>query len=106
MSKEVIEAAVKILGKTYQIKCPATEINSLKRAASYLDTQMRQLGSVNESLDKVAITAALNVVHQLLTIEQHKETQMQNIHQRLHNLHAKIERALVLEAQMELQPTE
>src|SRR5579872_2211706 len=107
MSKKTAETTIEILGKSYQIKCPEHEINSLQRAANYLEEKMRVLHQGSGfCIDKVAIIAALNVVHQLLTFEQQKELRMGDINQRLHDLQNKIEHALMPTVQMELQPTE
>ncbi|EKD55096.1 MAG: hypothetical protein ACD_60C00026G0003 [uncultured bacterium] len=96
MSANSAETTVEILGKTYQIKCPAAEVDALQRAAEYLQEKMRHIhdGSGIMHLDRVAVIAALNVVHQLLTFESQKENYIQNIHQRLRDLHNKIEHAL------------
>lgn len=103
MSLEIQDTSVEIMGKVYHIKCPKNEVSSLRRAADYLQEQMRKVresGVLN--MDAVAVITALNIVHQLLTVEQHKSQDMQSINQRLLALQAKVEQALVLSAQMEL----
>ena len=91
------ETSIEILGKAYQIKCPASEIDSLQSAAQYLDDKMRHLREQGGamSLERLAIIAALNVVHQLLTWEQQKDSQAQAINQRLYALQHRIESALI-----------
>ncbi|MEO8401553.1 MAG: cell division protein ZapA [Gammaproteobacteria bacterium] len=108
MTKNTAETTIEILGKSYQIKCPDTELSSLQRAACYLEEKMRDLHDANNgfNVDRIAIIAALNVVHQLLTFENQKETHLGNINQRLHDLQNKIEHALMPTVQMELQPAE
>jgi len=96
--------SIDILGKTYQIKCPESEIASLQRAARYLEDQMRSIQSADSLLnvDRVAIVAALNIVHQLLTLEQQKNQQIQSVHQRLYDLQNRIEGAIEQNKQLEL----
>jgi len=65
---------------------------------------IRESGILN--LDRVAIITALNVVHQLLTLEQQKNQHAHAINQRLMALQAKVENALSQNATMELQPAE
>ncbi len=55
----------------------------------------RELGVL--SIDRVAIITALNIVHQLLSLEQQKNQQMEILNRRLANLQTKIESALVME---------
>ncbi len=101
------DTTVQLMGKTYQIKCPESEVNALQRAAQYLEEKMRlirETGILN--LDRVAIITALNVVHQLLTLEQQKNQHAHAINKRLMELQSKVDNALSHNAQMELQPAE
>ncbi len=66
MSAETV--VVKILGKEYQIACPAGQQAALVESASYLDQQMshiRQNGKVI-GLERIAVMAALNISYELL----------------------------------------
>ncbi|MCY4427287.1 MAG: cell division protein ZapA [Halieaceae bacterium] len=59
---------VNILGREYQVACPAEQEPELTAAASYLDRQMlniRDQGKV-VGLERIAVMAALNVCHELL----------------------------------------
>jgi cell division protein ZapA len=98
MVGEMEKASIEILGKNYQIHCPVAEINALQRSAQYLEAKMRVMresGVVN--IDKVAIITALNIVHQLMTLEQQKNQQMEILNRRLASLQSKIESALMME---------
>jgi cell division protein ZapA len=107
MSGETVGTAVEIMGKTYQIKCLESEINSLQRAAQYLEEKMRMMRESGIlSLDRVAIITALNIVHQLLMAEQQKNSHFQSINQRLHDLQTKIDQAITQSAAMELETAE
>ncbi len=67
MSTETI--SVHILGKDYQVACPAEEAESLVRAATELDRRMkeiRQSGSVI-GVERIAVMAALNLAHEVLS---------------------------------------
>jgi cell division protein ZapA len=108
MSNELVETNIVILGRIYQIKCPASEVSSLQHSARYLEEKMRSVrGEANNTnIERMAVITALNVVHQLLSTEQQKESHMLNINQRLHDLQTRIETALIPTVQMELQPAE
>ncbi|WIX32895.1 cell division protein ZapA [Salinicola sp. JS01] len=60
---------VTLLGKPYVIACPPEEQEQLKRAARYLDRAMHGIHSRGKVLgaEKIAIMAALNITHELLS---------------------------------------
>lgn len=98
------ETAIEIMGKTYQISCPESEINSLQCAAQYLEEKMRLMRESGIlSFDRIVIITALNITHQLLMLEQKKNERTQVINQRLTELKNKIESALAHSMPMELQ---
>jgi cell division protein ZapA len=107
MNKELPDTSVEILGKSYQIKCPESEVTSLRRAAEYLESNMRLMREAGVlSADKVAVITALNVIHQLQIAEQQKNHYIQSVNQRLLELQGRVEQALAQTAQMELQSAE
>lgn len=60
---------VRILGKDYVIACPDGEEDELLRSAHYVDEKMqtiRNSGKVMGS-DRIAVMAALNIAHEMLT---------------------------------------
>ena len=58
-----------ILGKEYQVSCPAEEVDALTQAARFLDQQMDEIRSSGKvvGLDRVAVMAALNITHDYLS---------------------------------------
>lgn len=88
MSTETI--VVHILGKDYQVACPAEERDSLLRAASELDRRMRnirQSGSVI-GVERIAVMAALNLSNEVLqgqkgAITKSDQDMLNDLHQRL-----------------------
>jgi len=60
---------VRILGKDYVIACPEGEEDELLRSAHYVDEKMqiiRGSGKIMGS-DRIAVMAALNIAHEMLT---------------------------------------
>lgn len=60
--------AVSILGKEYQVACPAEQHGELLLSARYLDEQMRAIRATGKviGLERIAVMAALNIAHELL----------------------------------------
>lgn len=60
--------AVSILGKEYQVACPAEQHAELLLSARYLDEQMRAIRATGKviGLERIAVMAALNIAHELL----------------------------------------
>ncbi len=98
---------VSILDKDYQISCPPSEAKPLREAAADLDERMREIkqnGGII-GLERIAVMAALNTVHELQT-ERSKHSQYQDsVNQYVGRLKEKIDGALDDDAQMEL-PTD
>ena len=108
MTIEVTGTTVEVLGKTYQFKCPESEIAALHLAASALQKKMQELREVNKvlSLDRLAVLAALTMTHQCLLMGDEKEVLSYKINTRLQELQTKLEKALFQHAQLELSPAE
>jgi cell division protein ZapA len=60
---------VSIMGRDFRVACPDDEQQELLEAVAYLDRKMREIrdsGKVG-SVERIAIMAALNIAHELLT---------------------------------------
>ena len=68
MNAENKTLTVSIVGKDYQVACPAGEEESLREAAHYLHTLMESIRASGRvvGLDRLAVMAALNVSNELL----------------------------------------
>ena len=68
MTAENNTLTVSIVGKDYQVACPAGEEESLRDAAHYLHKLMESIRASGRvvGLDRVAVMAALNVSNELL----------------------------------------
>lgn len=60
---------VTILDRQYRIACPDDERESLMASVAYIDQKMREIkeGGKIAGTDRIAVMAALNVAHELLT---------------------------------------
>lgn len=71
MSKKTL-VNIQVLNKELAIICPNNEKADLFAAAAYLDKKMQEVRKLSKTmdLDRIAITAALNIVHELLNLRQ------------------------------------
>lgn len=99
MNEQANSIIVKILGLDYKVKCPSDKITELQEAAIHLDNIMQEIrdGSNIVSLDRVAVVAALNVTHEMLTLKRQKNAYIELLNQRIQELQHKIELALASE---------
>jgi cell division protein ZapA len=63
---------VTVLDRTLKIACKEDEKADLLQAVEYLDAKMREIKASSKvlSVERVAIMAALNIVHELLSARQ------------------------------------
>ncbi len=82
---------VRILDQEYTVACPEDAKNELLQSADYVDRKMREIRSSGNVVgtDRVAVMAALNIAHELLTAQAENE-QLQDVRQRLARLDAQI----------------
>ena len=60
---------VTILDREFRVACPEDERAELLEAVSYLDKKMREVRDTGKvaTVERIAIMAALNIAHELLT---------------------------------------
>ncbi|MGB6976328.1 MAG: cell division protein ZapA [Gammaproteobacteria bacterium] len=99
MSKVPDTLIVKIFDKEYKVKCPAEQSEGLQAAARHLDQIMHNVRDAGNilALDRIAVLAALNITHEMLTLRKQKDDYIEQLHQRLQTLQTKIEQALAEE---------
>ena len=89
-------SVITILGKEYQIACAPEEEQALINAARHLDEQMRQIrdGGKVIGLERIAIMAALNMSHDILTRTDEDSTESLRQQQQVHKLNTKLDDTL------------
>lgn len=104
MTNKTVNTTVEILGKPYPIRCPESEVESLKQAAAFLNQKMSEVQESGKAinLERIAIISALNIAYQFLQIDQQKSSLMSRINQRISNLQDKLESAINKPLQTEL----
>ena len=105
MSKPNPQAVtITILDKEYLIACTDDERHDLIRSAEYLDKKMREIRESGKIVgsDRIAVMAALNITHELLTQGSTTKTSDKGISSRIRSLQDKIEDALYRSRQLEI----
>lgn len=84
--------SVHILDKTYHVKCPKEKSYELRQAALYLDEKMREILETTHlrGQEHIAIMAALNLAHEILSLHGKEEQFHSNLNHRLHSLQKKV----------------
>ncbi len=96
--------SVKILDRSYQIKCPPDQTQALQESASYIDQQMRkfrQNAQINNT-ERVAIITALNICHELMQLRKQKNNYIDVMNQRIQDLQHRIENFLAASEEVEV----
>jgi cell division protein ZapA len=104
MSDALSTVNVSILGKEYQVSCPAEEVDALTKAARFLDKQMADIRASGKvvGLDRVAVMAALNITNDYLS-GQNALTQTKDlVGKRIASLSEKVGNALAQHKQLDL----
>lgn len=94
--------AVKILDRTYKIKCSSDEARDLQDSAQYVDEQMRKIrqsGAVINT-DRVAIVTALNICHELFRLRQQQTQSLNLMKRRINDLHDRVKNTLAKEEEI------
>jgi len=96
MSKPVQAVSLNILGKEYKIACAKDEEEQLINSARELDKQMRKIRDTGKvtSADRIAVLAALNLVHDLSVSEAKMGPVAADVTTKLIDLRQKIENVL------------
>jgi len=103
MSDDNVAVTIHILDKEFRIACPEEEHDALLASAHFLDSKMKEIrdgGVVGQ--DRIAIMAALNLTHELLTQKSGREKYVKSMGNRIQSLQEKIETALTRNKQLEL----
>ena len=95
---------VHILDKEYLVACPEDEKHDLMRSADYLDRKMREIRDGGKIIgsDRIAVMAALNISHELLTQGEGSNLLDDSFTTRLKGIQDKIEDALYKSQQIEI----
>ena len=104
MSDKQTTVSVKILEKEYQVACPEDEVDALTASARYLDRQMADIRGTGKvfGMDRIAVMAALNIAHELLSNRGRAEAVSGLAEDNIHRLVDRISSTLAEHKQLKL----
>jgi len=96
MSKEASALDVTILGRQFRVSCTEEEKKDLLKAVEYLDGKMREIrdGGKVIGVERIAIMAALNIAHELLTTRVSGAFDIGELKRRMDSMQAAIDQAI------------
>ena len=104
MTAENNTLTVSIVGKDYQVACPAGEEESLREAAHYLHKLMESIRASGRvvGLDRVAVMAALNVSNELLQSKNSRADSQAKVRSQVQKLSDRVADAISANKQMQI----
>jgi cell division protein ZapA len=87
---------INLLGRTYRVACEDDEREALMQAVSYLDAKMNEIRRAGKVMgaERIAVMAALNVAHELLSVRLGSGFDLGQAKQRISALESKIDAAI------------
>jgi cell division protein ZapA len=88
---------VTIMGRAYKVACPEHEREALLAAVGYLDRKMTEIKNTGKvgSAERIAVMAALNIAHELLTARNSSGGfDMEGLRRRMAAMEATLDQAL------------
>ena len=87
---------VSILGRNYKIACTEDERAALLEAVAYLDGKMGEIKKVSKvsGMDRIAVMAALNIAHELLSLKVGNGFDIGQAKRRISLIEAKLDEAI------------
>jgi cell division protein ZapA len=87
---------VMIMGREFRVACPEEEQAGLLEAVDYLNRKMLEIRDAGKviGLERIAIMAALNIAHELLTTKVGGGFDMGEIKRRMNRMEAVIDQAM------------
>lgn len=84
---------VDIMGREFRVVCPTEEREELLQAVAYLNKRMREIRDSGKvaGLERIAIMAALNITHELLTARTREGFDMEEFRRRIDRMQAALD---------------
>jgi cell division protein ZapA len=87
---------VTLLGRTYRVACGDGEREALMQAVAYLDGKMNEIRKAGKVMgaERIAVMAALNVAHELLSVKVGSGFDMGQVKRRLSDIESQLDSAI------------
>jgi cell division protein ZapA len=96
MAETAPTVEVHLLGRTYRVACEEGEREALMQAVAYLDAKMNEIRKAGKVIgaERIAVMAALNVAHELLTVRLGSGFDFGQAKRRISALESKLDEAI------------
>jgi len=96
MTEPTNSVEVTLLGRTYRVACEEGEREALMQAVAYLDAKMNEIRKAGKIIgaERIAVMAALNVAHELLSIRLGSGFDVGQAKRRISAIESKIDAAI------------
>lgn len=96
MSGSIKTLDIKLLDRELRVACPEEERGELLDAVAYLDKKMREIRDAGKiaSVERIALMAALNITHELLTTKVGRGFDLAEFKRRMTRMETAIDEAL------------
>ena len=96
MSEAAKTVEVELLGRTYRVACEENEREALMQAVAYLDGKMNDIRRAGKVMgaERIAVMAALNVAHELLSVKLGAGFDMGRAKKRLSMIESRLDAAI------------
>lgn len=87
---------VKILDRELRVACPDEEREDLQDAVAYLNRKMVEIRDAGKiaNVERIAIMAALNIAHELLSMKVGKGVDLSDLTRRMNSMQSAIDQSL------------
>jgi cell division protein ZapA len=87
---------VNLLGRSYRVACSEGEREALMQAVAYLDTKMDEIRKAGKVVgtERIAVMAALNVAHELLSVKLGSGFDVGQAKQRISAIESQLDQAI------------
>jgi len=96
MAEAAKTVEVQLLGRTYRVACEDNEREALMQAVAYLDGKMNEIRRAGKVMgaERIAVMAALNVAHELLSVKLGSGFDMGQAKKRLSAIESRLDAAI------------
>jgi cell division protein ZapA len=96
MAESAKTIEISLLGRNYKIACEEHERAALMEAVAYLDGKMSEIKKAGKvsGTDRVAVMAALNIAHELLSLKVGNGFDIGQAKRRISTIEAKLDAAI------------
>lgn len=96
MAEATQTVEVNLLGRSYRVACTDAEREALMQAVAYLDTKMNEIRKAGKVVgtERIAVMAALNVAHELLSVKLGGGFDVGQAKQRISSIESQLDQAI------------